>query len=85
MATLKKGSKGKPVEQLQNALNNQNPKPKPKLKIDGNFGTGTEAATIAFQKQNKLKPDGKVGEVTGFALGLSIGGIKAILPEICIY
>lgn len=70
MATLKKGSKGKPVEQLQNALNNQNPKPKPKLKVDGNFGAGTEAATIAFQKQRKLKPDGKVGEITGFALGL---------------
>jgi len=68
MATLKKGSKGAPVKLLQDALNKQNAKPK--LKVDGLFGSGTMAATIAFQKQKKLKPDGQVGENTGFALGL---------------
>jgi len=68
MAILKKGSKGAPVKLLQDALNKQNAKPK--LKVDGLFGSGTMAATIAFQKQKKLKPDGQVGENTGFALGL---------------
>lgn len=66
MATLKKGTKGKPVQKLQDTLNKHGAK----LKVDGQFGSLTEAATIAFQKQKKLKPDGKVGANTGFALGL---------------
>ena len=68
MSVLKKGSKGKPVEKLQIALNKQNVKPK--LTPDGKFGKNTVTATIAFQKQKKLKPDGKVGNTTSFALGL---------------
>ena len=65
---LKKGSKGAPVKQLQDALNKKNAKPK--LKVDGMFGSLTEDATKIFQKKNKLKADGKVGEKTGFTLGI---------------
>jgi len=68
MALLKKGSKGPSVKQVQEALNKQNAKPK--LKLDGLFGPVTEDATKAFQKKSKLNPDGKVGENTGFVLGI---------------
>jgi peptidoglycan hydrolase-like protein with peptidoglycan-binding domain len=35
---------------------------------DGDFGTGTEAAVIAFQKANGLTPDGIVGAKTAQAI-----------------
>jgi len=44
--------------------------------IDGNFGVGTEAAVIAFQKANGLTPDGIAGTSTQnaiFASGSSSG------------
>lgn len=53
---LKKGSKGKRVEELQLLLNFETQ--------DGIFGSDTEKAVIAFQKLHKLKPDGKVGSKT---------------------
>lgn len=36
--------------------------------VDGIFGTGTRAAVIQFQKDNKLAIDGEVGDNTRFAL-----------------
>lgn len=68
MPVLKNGSKGKPVETLQTALNKAGAKPK--LNVDGKFGPLTEAAVRAFQKKNKLGVDGKVGDDTSYALGL---------------
>jgi len=63
---LKKGvgSKAKPdaaVKTLQSRLGM-------KL-IDGVFGSGTETAVKAFQRNNKLKDDGVVGEKTARTLG----------------
>ena len=60
MATLKKGSKGKPVEEVQTLLNKSGTKPK--LKVDGIWGPLTDNAFKAFQKKMKLKADGKADE-----------------------
>lgn len=66
MAILKKGSKGKDVQNIQTLLNNS--KASPKLKVDGIFGNSTVKQVQIFQKRCKLKPDGKVGEYTLAAL-----------------
>ena len=52
---LKKGSKGKKVEELQRLLG---------IKIDGDFGPATELAVMRFQGQQGLKTDGIVGPKT---------------------
>lgn len=67
MALLKKGSKGKEVEKLQEKLNKFGVSPK--LKVDGIFGPKTDKAVR--QAQTKLKAekvDGKAGEKTMAAL-----------------
>lgn len=69
-AALKLGSSGNDVKTLQT-----------KLKrwgyysgtIDGVFGSGTQAAVMAFQKRNGLTPDGVVGSTTAAALGMQLG------------
>jgi peptidoglycan hydrolase-like protein with peptidoglycan-binding domain len=58
---LKKGSKGKEVKQLQEALN---------IGADGIFGSGTEKAVIQFQKDNGLVADGIVGSKTWESIGI---------------
>lgn len=62
MAILKKGSKGKPVEEIQTLLNKNGAKPK--LKVDGIWGPLTDNAFKAFQKKMKLKADGKANELS---------------------
>lgn len=63
--TLKRGSKGAAVSQLQLALNACNAAG---LSTDGSFGRGTEAAVKAFQASKNLGSDGKVGSATKAAL-----------------
>ncbi len=58
--TLKKGSQGDDVKWLQAALN----KLGSSLTVDGDFGSGTEAAVKAYQKNNGLTQDGIVGPAT---------------------
>ena len=58
---LKKGSKGKEVKQLQEAL---------EIGADGIFGSGTELAVKKFQKDNGLGADGIVGSKTWEAIGI---------------
>ena len=58
---LKKGSKGKEVKQLQEAL---------EIGTDGIFGSGTELAVKKFQKENGLGADGIVGRKTWEAIGI---------------
>ncbi len=58
---LKKGSKGKEVKQLQEAL---------EIGADGIFGSGTESAVKIFQKSNGLVADGIVGSKTWEAIGI---------------
>lgn len=68
MSTLKFGSKGNEVIQLQILLNGHLG-PQIKLKNDGDFGKNTENVVKAFQKKKGLKQDGVVGPITWRALG----------------
>jgi peptidoglycan hydrolase-like protein with peptidoglycan-binding domain len=58
METLAVGSKGVNVELWQAFLNRTG---FPVGSVDGIFGVNTQEATEAFQKANKLTPDGIVG------------------------
>ncbi|MEM9214092.1 MAG: peptidoglycan-binding protein [Cyanobacteria bacterium P01_F01_bin.150] len=64
---LKKGAKGDRVKALQTQLKQKGFNPGI---IDGDFGNGTEAAVIAFQKSEGLLADGIVGRQTLNALVL---------------
>lgn len=64
METVRKGSSGEAVKQLQETLN----KLGYKLEADGKFGTLTLGAVVTFQMAHELDPDGVVGEMTWNAL-----------------
>lgn len=61
-ATLKKGSKGEAVKQLQYRLAN--------VTVDGIFGPKTEASVKGFQKAKKLSVTGIAEKTTLTALGM---------------
>ena len=65
-ALLTIGDRGPDVAALQRRLNVLGAE----LKEDGEFGTGTHAAVMAFQGSKGLRPDGVVGAQTRAALGL---------------
>jgi peptidoglycan L-alanyl-D-glutamate endopeptidase CwlK len=67
MAVLKLNAHGGDVVALQQALKAHGFDPGVP---DGDFGHGTEAAVIAFQKSEGLKPDGIVGPQTQDKLGM---------------
>lgn len=60
------GSRGEAVRMWQTLLQKQGA---PKVQADGLFGATTQAATMAFQRQKGLPPDGIVGPKT-WAAGL---------------
>jgi hypothetical protein len=62
LPVLKMGDSGSDVEKLQGAL---------RIAVDGDFGPGTKAAVIAFQRKHSLYPDGVVGKNTWIKLGVS--------------
>lgn len=66
--TLRRGSEGDEVADLQMLLNS---KFGYKLDIDGDFGSKTEAAVKDFQRKQGLTVDGVVGPMTWKALGVS--------------
>ena len=68
MPTLKKGSSGPKVKNLQQRLKELGFDPHG---VDGKFGLGTQTAVLAFQKANGLDPDGTVGPNTLAALNLN--------------
>lgn len=74
MALFKEGDSGKEIKRIQTALKNQGFNPGA---LDGEFGPGTEAAVIAFQKSESLAADGVVGDATLKALGL----LESTQPE----
>lgn len=57
---IAKGASGAQVQQAQTKLNENGAR----LKVDGQFGTRTNAAVKAFQRQKNLKVDGVVGPIT---------------------
>jgi len=59
--TLELGSEGSEVRQLQQKLKDLGYL---SGSVDGSFGVATEAAVIAFQKNNNLTADGKAGTAT---------------------
>lgn len=65
MALLKKGSSGPDVLTLQTTLKQLGFDPSG---VDGSYGSGTQAAVIAFQKAKGLTPDGICGPNTMAAL-----------------
>jgi peptidoglycan L-alanyl-D-glutamate endopeptidase CwlK len=80
METLKPGSTGKDVEKLQKKLAKLG---FPPGAIDGDFGLGTEAALLAFQKSRDLLADGVAGPRTLAALGLTDDDrLPSIIPGV---
>ncbi|MGZ4960732.1 MAG: peptidoglycan-binding protein [Methylomonas sp.] len=67
MSLYKKGSSGEDVKRIQEALKAKGFNPGA---IDGEFGQGTEAAVMAFQKSEGQAADGIVGLQTQKALGM---------------
>ena len=70
-ASLKRGSSGDKVTQLQQKLKNWGYY---SGSVDGIFGSATEAAVKKFQKKNGLTADGIVGKTTAEKLGLQLSG-----------
>lgn len=66
-ATIRKGSKGSLVKELQTDLKTLG-YDIGKYGVDGDFGSATENAVKAFQKAHGLKQDGIVGEKTWGAI-----------------
>ena len=66
--TLRRGSQGDEVADLQMLLNS---KYGYELEVDGNFGSKTETAVKDFQRKHGLTADGVVGAKTWKALGVS--------------
>ncbi len=60
--TVRQGSTGPAVEELQQKLNADGATPA--LVVDGIFGPLTRAATVAFQQKYGLSPDGIAGPIT---------------------
>lgn len=65
--TLRRGSKGDAVAQLQTMLRNRGYDLGP-CGVDGDFGRATEAAVKLFQEEHMLNADGIVGKLTWDAL-----------------
>ena len=70
-ASYKKGSSGAVVTQIQTKLKSWGYYTGT---VDGIYGSGTERAVRAFQQTNGLTVDGKAGDQTLAAMGLSAGG-----------
>ena len=69
-ASYKKGSSGAVVTQIQTKLKSGGYYTG---SVDGVYGSGTERAVRAFQQKNGLTVDGKAGDQTLAAMGLSAG------------
>ena len=70
-ASYKKGSSGAVFTQIQTKLKSWGYYTGT---VDGIYGSGTERAVRAFQQKNGLTVDGKAGDQTLAAMGLSAGG-----------
>jgi hypothetical protein len=80
--SLRLGSVGAKVKQLQQLLRDKGFNPGP---IDGSFGSGTEIGVKAFQKSVGLTADGIVGNTTWTALTNPSKPIPISLINMCKY
>jgi peptidoglycan hydrolase-like protein with peptidoglycan-binding domain len=71
--TLRAGTSGADVKELQQALGQAGFK----VKVDGKFGTGTLRAVKRFQRASRLKPTGTVDRRTVSALKRALRGSSA--------
>lgn len=78
MALIKLGDRGAQVLQLQQDFNAR-PSRLLALKVDGVFGAKTQARVMEFQRDNGLKADGIVGDIT---LGRLRGGGGGVQPPV---
>jgi peptidoglycan L-alanyl-D-glutamate endopeptidase CwlK len=82
MRILKEGDQGDEVKKLQQRLKDLGFNPG---EVDGEFGLGTEAAVLAFQKSEGLLAHGIVDEETLTALGFEPeDGTRATIPEVTV-
>ena len=81
MRTIKRGSRGDEVLQLQKLLNKNGHG----LTEDGDFGAKTEAAVIAFQRSHGLEADGIVGLKTWAALGVTVAKNATVVDPSVVY
>lgn len=72
-STIKKGSSGSSVEELQRLLNQNGYS----LNVDGIFGAKTQSAVKDYQQNNALAVDGIVGNNTWGSLLSSGGGLSS--------
>ena len=77
MPTLRQGSSGPDVKDLQQKLKDLGFDPKG---VDGNFGPGTRDAVIAFQQSKGLQADGIAGPATQAALQSGAGSDSPAPP-----
>ncbi len=71
-ASYKRGSTGSVVSEIQQTLKNWGYY---SADVDGIYGSRTEAAVLLFQQKNGLAADGKAGQETLAALGISSAGL----------
>lgn len=74
------GSRGPSVQHLQQLLMNAGYNPGT---IDGIFGSRTQAAVMAFQRDSHINVDGIVGPRTWTALGVNCGTSPSPPPHTC--
>jgi len=72
--SLRVGSRGDSVRQVQRCLNRVSQPRNAQLAEDGIFGPLTQAAVITFQRMFGLVPDGVVGPITWGRLAQECGG-----------
>lgn len=68
-ASLRQGSSGAQVREIQQRLKNWGYY---SGSVDGIFGSGTRSAVIKFQRNNGLTADGIVGNATAAAIGITL-------------
>jgi peptidoglycan L-alanyl-D-glutamate endopeptidase CwlK len=78
-SVLRLHSTGPKVSELQQALEAAGFNPHG---VDGNFGSGTEAAVRDFQRQEGLGVDGVVGRATAARLGLVLPESTSVIPQV---
>ena len=82
-STIRYGSTGPDVVELQTKLNLRPPTLLPPLITDGIFGQNTKTRVIEFQGNNKLERDGIVGPLTWSAVN-AVNPTRPVTPNVAV-